>query len=270
MRFGVLMQYRAVFFDGAVRFGAFDSVFRAPVFGFGVWGLGSCRRRASCCLAWRPVAARETARRARAGMHLSTVEEDTSRPPWLLSNHHPAKPRPPRPRPAAPRRPQDDKPHGPARDGAALHSWVQHRVGAYLGALRRHLPAVAEGGALASILEHCAYCGTSLGRVGLDFQVGAGRARARGLCTSLCDVAFSHTRTRCQRAAHARTPPLSARAHTLLDKAAHTCTPRSVYTHLFRPPHTCPQTRPHNAHTRTNDAPRKTIPAAPGAAGPRV
>ena len=41
---------------------------------------------------------------------------------------------------------------------------------AYLEALRRALPRVGEGGALASVLEHCMYCGMSLGRVGLDFR----------------------------------------------------------------------------------------------------
>jgi conserved oligomeric Golgi complex subunit 8 len=68
-------------------------------------------------------------------------------------------------------RPQDGKQQAGARDGAALHSWVQHRVACYVGALRRHLPNVTEGGALASVLEHCTYCGASLSRVGLDFRV---------------------------------------------------------------------------------------------------
>ncbi|KAK9826903.1 hypothetical protein WJX81_007598 [Elliptochloris bilobata] len=57
-----------------------------------------------------------------------------------------------------------------AGDGGALFSWAEHRVVAYLEALRRALPRVGEGGALASVLEHCMYCGMSLGRVGLDFR----------------------------------------------------------------------------------------------------
>ena len=40
----------------------------------------------------------------------------------------------------------------------------------YLETLKRQLPRVAEGGSLASVLEHCMYCGMSLGRVGLDFR----------------------------------------------------------------------------------------------------
>ncbi|KAI8472489.1 MAG: hypothetical protein J3K34DRAFT_208003 [Monoraphidium minutum] len=66
--------------------------------------------------------------------------------------------------------PQDGKPAAAGRDSAALHSWVQHRVGCYVAALRGHLPNITEGGSLASILEHCTYCGASLSRVGLDFR----------------------------------------------------------------------------------------------------
>lgn len=40
----------------------------------------------------------------------------------------------------------------------------------YLETLRRQLPRITEGGSLASVLEHCMYCGMSLGRVGLDFR----------------------------------------------------------------------------------------------------
>ncbi len=40
----------------------------------------------------------------------------------------------------------------------------------YLETLKRQLPRIAEGGSLASVLEHCMYCGMSLGRVGLDFR----------------------------------------------------------------------------------------------------
>jgi hypothetical protein len=34
--------------------------------------------------------------------------------------------------------------------------------------VREHLPRIGEGGGLASVLDHCMYCGASLGRVGLD------------------------------------------------------------------------------------------------------
>lgn len=40
----------------------------------------------------------------------------------------------------------------------------------YLEALRQHLPGITEGGSLASVLEHCMYCGMSLARVGLDMR----------------------------------------------------------------------------------------------------
>ena len=40
----------------------------------------------------------------------------------------------------------------------------------YLEALGAQLPRLGEGGALAAVLEHCMYCGMSLGRVGLDFR----------------------------------------------------------------------------------------------------
>ncbi|EFJ52509.1 component of oligomeric golgi complex 8 [Volvox carteri f. nagariensis] len=56
------------------------------------------------------------------------------------------------------------------RETAMLYSWVQHRVNLYLEQLRKHLPAITEGGNLASVIEHCMYCGSSLSRVGLDFQ----------------------------------------------------------------------------------------------------
>ncbi len=53
---------------------------------------------------------------------------------------------------------------------AALAGWAARRVGAYLAALRRHLAEVADGGALASVLDHAMHCGASLGRAGLDFR----------------------------------------------------------------------------------------------------
>ena len=40
----------------------------------------------------------------------------------------------------------------------------------YVEAIAKHLPRIREGGGLASVLEHCMYCGMSLGRVGLDFR----------------------------------------------------------------------------------------------------
>eukprot|EP00195_Chlamydomonas_chlamydogama_P007836 CAMPEP_0202892148 /NCGR_PEP_ID=MMETSP1392-20130828/1949_1 /ASSEMBLY_ACC=CAM_ASM_000868 /TAXON_ID=225041 /ORGANISM="Chlamydomonas chlamydogama, Strain SAG 11-48b" /LENGTH=607 /DNA_ID=CAMNT_0049576031 /DNA_START=154 /DNA_END=1977 /DNA_ORIENTATION=+ len=56
------------------------------------------------------------------------------------------------------------------RETTVLYSWVQHRVGLYIEGLKQHLPNITEGSNLASVLEHCMYCGTSLSRVGLDFQ----------------------------------------------------------------------------------------------------
>ncbi|KAG2432900.1 hypothetical protein HXX76_008631 [Chlamydomonas incerta] len=56
------------------------------------------------------------------------------------------------------------------RETSMLYSWVQHRLGLYLEQLRKHLPHITEGGNLASVIEHCMYCGSSLSRVGLDFQ----------------------------------------------------------------------------------------------------
>ena len=46
---------------------------------------------------------------------------------------------------------------------------ICHRV-FYLEILAKQLPRVREGGGLASVMEHCMYCGMSLGRVGLDFR----------------------------------------------------------------------------------------------------
>lgn len=55
-------------------------------------------------------------------------------------------------------------------DGNLLPSWALPRIGFYLECLRKYLPQVGEGSNIASILEHCMYCGMSLGRVGLDFR----------------------------------------------------------------------------------------------------
>ncbi|KAI3435879.1 hypothetical protein D9Q98_001937 [Chlorella vulgaris] len=57
-----------------------------------------------------------------------------------------------------------------SRDGGILYVWAQRRIAAYLEAIRQHLPAIGEGGSLASVLDHTMYCGASLGRVGLDFR----------------------------------------------------------------------------------------------------
>ena len=59
---------------------------------------------------------------------------------------------------------------GETQDGGLVFSWAEHRVCLYLAALRQHLPRITEGGSLASVLEHCMYCGMSLARVGLDIR----------------------------------------------------------------------------------------------------
>eukprot|EP00803_Ostreobium_quekettii_P001524 evm.model.scf_1615.4 EVM.evm.TU.scf_1615.4 scf_1615:21411-23072(+) len=51
-----------------------------------------------------------------------------------------------------------------------LSSWALHRVVLLLESLKTFLPQVSEGSNVASLLEHCMYCGMSLGRVGLDFR----------------------------------------------------------------------------------------------------
>ena len=51
---------------------------------------------------------------------------------------------------------------------ALLYSWATHRISRYVDLVRATLPRVFEGAALASVFEHCEYCGTSLARVGLD------------------------------------------------------------------------------------------------------
>ena len=55
-------------------------------------------------------------------------------------------------------------------DGGLLYSWATHRVGVYLREVEAALPGIVEGSSLASVLDHCMYCGMSLGRVGLDFR----------------------------------------------------------------------------------------------------
>lgn len=55
-------------------------------------------------------------------------------------------------------------------DSGLVHAWAMHRVSKFLAVLRLTLPKLPEGSAVASVLEHCTYCGSSLGRVGLDFR----------------------------------------------------------------------------------------------------
>ncbi|QDZ19289.1 subunit 8 of oligomeric Golgi complex [Chloropicon primus] len=51
-----------------------------------------------------------------------------------------------------------------------LHVWSARRVDSYLKLLAKSLPFIHEGANLSSVLEHCMYCGLSLGRIGLDFR----------------------------------------------------------------------------------------------------
>jgi hypothetical protein len=57
----------------------------------------------------------------------------------------------------------------PSRSGAVLPSWLSHRVGELVESLSRALPHVSDGASLASAMEHAAYAGASLGRVGSDY-----------------------------------------------------------------------------------------------------
>ncbi|CAI5532559.1 unnamed protein product [Closterium sp. Naga37s-1] len=59
---------------------------------------------------------------------------------------------------------------GSGGDGGLVYGWAMHRVAVYLAVLAQHLPRIEDGGSLASVLEHCMYCGMSLGRVGLDLR----------------------------------------------------------------------------------------------------
>lgn len=56
------------------------------------------------------------------------------------------------------------------KEGAVLYTWVQHRMVHFLAALQNHLPGIEEGTNLASVLENCMHCCSSLSRVGLDFS----------------------------------------------------------------------------------------------------
>lgn len=59
---------------------------------------------------------------------------------------------------------------GAAIDGGLLYNWAMHRVSIYLRVLGEEVPKINDGGSLASVLDHCMYCGESLGRVGLDIR----------------------------------------------------------------------------------------------------
>ena len=65
--------------------------------------------------------------------------------------------------------------------GGILSDWAAVAVGRYLRVVRARLAEVSDGAQLASVLEHCMYCGMSLSRVGCDFRgllVPAFEARA--------------------------------------------------------------------------------------------
>lgn len=49
-------------------------------------------------------------------------------------------------------------------------SWSYRWMTLYLKEIRLHLPNIEDGGSLASVLDHCMYCGRALARVGLDFR----------------------------------------------------------------------------------------------------
>ena len=56
-------------------------------------------------------------------------------------------------------------------DGALVAAWAAGRARAFLAALSASLERPGwDGGALAGVWEHAAYCAASLGRVGLDFR----------------------------------------------------------------------------------------------------
>ena len=51
-----------------------------------------------------------------------------------------------------------------------LYSWSYKHMMRFLKEVQVNLPHIQDGGSLASILDHCMYCGVALGRVGLDFR----------------------------------------------------------------------------------------------------
>uniref|UniRef100_A0A1D2A6K0 Conserved oligomeric Golgi complex subunit 8 n=1 Tax=Auxenochlorella protothecoides TaxID=3075 RepID=A0A1D2A6K0_AUXPR len=59
---------------------------------------------------------------------------------------------------------------GPAPHSDVLPTWAQRRAEAYVAHVRRQLPRLADGGALASVMEAAMYAGASLGRAGLDLR----------------------------------------------------------------------------------------------------
>jgi len=63
-----------------------------------------------------------------------------------------------------------------SKDGAVFDvndpsfSWSYKRMVFYLAEMQTNLPLIEDGGSLASVLDHCMYCGKALARVGLDFR----------------------------------------------------------------------------------------------------
>lgn len=51
-----------------------------------------------------------------------------------------------------------------------LYSWSFKRILYYMSELQDNLTRLQDGGSIASVLDHCMYCGQALGRVGLDFR----------------------------------------------------------------------------------------------------
>jgi hypothetical protein len=51
-----------------------------------------------------------------------------------------------------------------------LYSWSFKRILYYMSELQDNLVRLQDGGSIASVLDHCMYCGQALGRVGLDFR----------------------------------------------------------------------------------------------------
>ena len=58
----------------------------------------------------------------------------------------------------------------PVSGTALVHAWATYRVATFLDLLSTAVAGLAEAAALAGVMEQCAYCGASLGRVGLDFR----------------------------------------------------------------------------------------------------
>ena len=88
--------------------------------------------------------------------------------------------------------------------GSLLYSWATHRISKYFGLIVATLPRVVEGAALASVYEHCEYCGTSLARVGLDTRPLLRPAFADA-AANIFDSALASTGEEFQRALSAST-----------------------------------------------------------------